>query len=316
MLKGDETSVSISDDPLFVDKGWVMCEEEAPVHERCTLECADGHYWVSGDFSRQCQANSLWNGVDLVCGKYCPDLVSGENVDVSGTCTSAREGEVCEQVCANEYYESPSGATSSTRTCQSDGTWSNAMLECTKPVPTCDEDLDATAASREAETVSGSSCSGGTLPSGLKGVLRGKSCVQKCAVAGAHIKLSGDFTRICQENGTWTGSPLVCPESIPCEEDLEASADARNVSSYYEDMCSAPAAPGTMCTQWCKDSKLWYHASGDINVACSINGVWAGGSGIGNYITCAPVTPCKPRDGESAASKTYSHLYTNAMENC
>ena len=76
------------------------------------------------------------------------------------------------------------------------------------PIPTCTEDLDASADSRNVSKVSGE-CSGGMLSSGLQGVLRGTECTQKCA--SEHYEYtSGDATRTCQENGTWSKRPLMC----------------------------------------------------------------------------------------------------------
>ena len=75
MLNGDKDSVAISDDPLFVDKGWIMCEEEAPVHERCTLKApmvTIGYRVIFRASAKQI----LYGMVQTSCAKFCPDIIS------------------------------------------------------------------------------------------------------------------------------------------------------------------------------------------------------------------------------------------------
>ena len=369
----DETTVVVTDDTFFVEKGWIICSDEAPVNERCTLKCADGHYWLSGDFSRQCQANSLWNGADLVCGKYCPSLPAdgvGEK-GINGKCSGASQGDQCTLACADSSWKDD-GAGNADVACQANGDWSPAPLNCVpketcvelassanarnavvtggtcskqvyssgkegvlpgltcshackptywrhvgegastltcgengqwnddpftcEPIPTCPEDLDATASSRNAAKTSGQ-CSGGMLPSGLEGVLMGKTCVQQCKQD--YERQTGDVSRTCQADGTWSGSALVCTPIPTCGEDLAASAAARD-AMHKSGSCAGGVKRGTSCTQQCKSD--YEKESGDATRTCQNDGSWSGAP-----LTCKAIPTCGEDLAASAAARDATH---------
>ena len=260
--------VAISDDPFFINQGWTKCTSKAGIHERCTLMCKDGYYWLSGDFSRQCQANSLWNGNELVCGPNCPDKTTNSDVTYSGSCTSAEAGDKCSQVCSNRLFEPASG--DAQLTCKSDGTWSGAPIQCTKPVPKCDENLLGSFNIGSVNKVDGN-CVGTEK-------IAGDTCHLTCK-NGYRLK-SGDEERTCQRDGKWSGSPIVCEKIPTCGQTLNPGSNAINNLRSGES-CAGGSTSGTVCRQRCKNNEYMDAASKvakkDILFTCGEDGKWSGG---------------------------------------
>ena len=199
------------------------------MNERCTLECAPNHYYVRGDYSRQCQANEEWNGAELICAPFCPNLAasadSGEVV-VSGVCSKARDQDSCTTSCVDNAWEDDQTG-EETSVCLIDGTWSPKPLNCIAKA-TC-SDREITAASRNATTVSGQ-CAGTVYSSNMEGILAGLSCTQACRPIYWEDNGEGATSATCLQNGSWTSAPLSCQPIPVCTEDLSATADFRNVT--------------------------------------------------------------------------------------
>ena len=170
---------------------------------------------------RECQNDGTWSGAPLTAKRSPRATKILTHLQISQCyyelweCTgSPLRGKTCTQACKSDAFELLSG--DATRTCQNDGTWSGAPLTC-KAIPTCDEDLDASAESRNATTSSGE-CTGSPL--------RGKTCTQACKSDVFELS-SGDATRTCQGDGTWSGEPLVCTALPACS---DISSSNRNIS--------------------------------------------------------------------------------------
>ncbi|XP_071957146.1 low-density lipoprotein receptor-related protein 2-like [Antedon mediterranea] len=160
--------------------------------EVCNLQCFEGHMMTFGDVRRECQDDGTWSGNDLWCQAIaCPALVV-PNFATSSRCPKpSLFRSICSFRC-KPGSEKVSG--DETRVCQADGTWSGQALSCSEMQRKCPE-----------------------LPilPGVEVVLclepvPNSVCIFQCA--DDHFQVSGSFHRICQQDGTWTGSQLICQE--------------------------------------------------------------------------------------------------------
>ena len=180
-------------------------------------------------------------------------------------------GTWCKQDCISEYYRIKSGQKQAN--CMANGQWSTPELVC-EPVPACAEDLDATAESRNVKTVSGS-CSGGMLPSGIEGVLKGEVCAQEC-LDESYVWYRAPARESAKKNGvaSWSGFDLLCEKTPTCGDDLGIFGEDRNVV-YESGSCGAGSLSGDVCVLKCKD--LHVPSSGSPARTCGDDGQWSGG---------------------------------------
>jgi hypothetical protein len=140
-------------------------------------------YGLSGTSPRTCQADGTWSGTAPTCSPAdCPTVTSPSNGFVGTTGTTF--GATANYSCQTGYVLS--GAAS--RTCQADGTWSGTtpactQIDCYQPAGILNGRVNAT------YTIWGSIASY-TCDSGYS--------------------MTGSFTRTCQSDGTWSGTPPTC----------------------------------------------------------------------------------------------------------
>lgn len=211
--------------------------------------CLEG-YFLSGAPSRQCLANATWSGTPPNCtlitcgdpGLPANGLRLGDGVSVGQSVTFA---------CQLGYVAD--GAV--TRTCTNNGTWSGALPACRvvtcPPPPPVRNGLPEGSVLEWGTSVSYScllgyersfpavlTCTGGGAWSGelpqclpkfcgdpgtpARGRREGRSFIYKSEAAfgcGAPYLLVGSSSRVCQEDGTWSGSQPRCiePTRTTCE---------------------------------------------------------------------------------------------------
>ena len=111
------------------------------------------------------------------------------------------------------------------------------------------------------------SCSSGRVGVGYEG----DTCSFTCNTG---YELTGNDTRTCQSNGSWSGSPVSCiimecpPSSLPMNSML-----AESCNSTYQSMCELQCQEG-------------FNGTGDPSYVCDVlsNGssvLWTTGTGVG-----------------------------------
>ncbi|XP_035691423.1 P-selectin-like [Branchiostoma floridae] len=202
-----------------------------------TFTCDSG-YSLSGSATLTCQADTTWNGASPTCAAgLCPTLTPPTNGAVSG---SNSLGDVATFTC-NSGYNLVGG---STRTCQTDLTWSGSSPTCTAvqcPVLTaptnggvsggnsygdvatftCDSGYSlsgsATLTCQADTTWDGVSptCAAGlcpTLTPPTNGAVSGSNSLGDVATftCDSGYNLVGGSTRTCQTDLSWSGSSPTC----------------------------------------------------------------------------------------------------------
>uniref|UniRef100_A0A8D3CAD4 CUB and Sushi multiple domains 3a n=1 Tax=Scophthalmus maximus TaxID=52904 RepID=A0A8D3CAD4_SCOMX len=214
--------------------------------------CMEG-YFLSGSPTRQCLANGTWSGTApnctmITCGdpgipanglRFGDDITVGQNVTF-----------VCQP-----GYVMTEGDSTVTRTCTNNGTWSGTMpacrvVTCPTPPPIPNGLLEGSVLEWGTSvsysclsgyelsfpavlTCAGNGTWGGDLPQCLprfcgdpgmpaKGRREGRSFIFKSEVTfscSAPNVLVGSATRMCHEDGTWSGSQPRCiePTRTTCE---------------------------------------------------------------------------------------------------
>ncbi|XP_071959539.1 uncharacterized protein [Antedon mediterranea] len=154
----------------------------------CLIVCNSGYQTLSRT-NVTCLPSGEWEGfVDLFCIEtLCPRLKAP--VNANGYCNSLKKtGEVCNFQCLEGYVNVIGDVR---RVCQADGTWSGNDLLC--GAITC-QALALPAFSN------GDQC---PQPSVFR-----STCSFSCQQGSK--KVGGNETRVCQEDGTWSGQALSC----------------------------------------------------------------------------------------------------------
>lgn len=235
-----------------------------------TYACATG-YSISGSASRTCQTDGTWSGTPPTCTlEDCGSLTSPTNGTVSVPSTGY--GATAAYSCSSGY--SLSGA--ATRTCQSDGTWSDTAPTCASV--NCGE-LTAPA--------------NGTVSAAK--TTYGATATYACSTG---YGLSSAATRSCQANGMWSGSAPAC---------VAASCGA--LSNPTNGTVSTPSTTfGGTATYTCSSG---YALSGAATRSCQSNATWSGTAPTCAAVDCGSLT--KPANGSvSAATTTYGAKATYA----
>ncbi|XP_078616129.1 P-selectin-like [Branchiostoma floridae x Branchiostoma japonicum] len=182
----------ISDHPYLYGEGAVT-----------TYSCPYWHTQVSGSTTKTC-SNGVWTGDDLVCKPkegpkpFCPTPPIPANTIVK-SCTATSnftDGNFCEYECSPGYARLHwSGYIKICR----NGVWTGDDLECLRGCPSPYTDTTAnTDCDVDQHNTVGARCSFYCLP--------------------RYIPVSGNITRTCSYDGTWTGTPLVCKSGSPWPE--------------------------------------------------------------------------------------------------
>ncbi|KAI4811495.1 hypothetical protein KUCAC02_014399, partial [Chaenocephalus aceratus] len=211
-------------------------------------------YFLTGSPTRQCLANGTWSGAAPNCTKYVPFgnlVVLQTDSDLE---KSSRWGQNVTYMCQPGYVMIGEDSADA-RTCTSNGTWSGTMpackvVTCPTPPPISNSLLEGSVLEWGTSvsysclpgyelsfpavlTCTGNGSWSGDLPQCLpkfcgdpglpaKGRREGRSFIFKSEVAfscSSPYVLVGSTARMCQEEGTWSGSQPRCiePTRSTCE---------------------------------------------------------------------------------------------------
>ncbi|MGC4118128.1 MAG: hypothetical protein QM765_26975 [Myxococcales bacterium] len=259
-----------------------------------TYGCNDG-FTLTGNTTRLCQTDGTWSGADPTCaanqngcstnpcahGTCTPDGATG----FTCACDSGWAGDTCSDAVTCSGATAPAhgsvstataafGATvtyscdlgyaltgTATRTCQADGTFSGSAPTC-EPTA-CAPDLTAPANGSVSQS------------HGVTGDVATYTC-------DSSFVLSGSSTRLCQADGTWSGTTPTCVS--------------------VQSGCSPnPCLNGGTCTP-----------SGSTGFSCACAAGWSGTT-CTDAVTCSGATA--PAHGSvSAATATYGHSVTYSCD--
>ncbi|VDI54951.1 Hypothetical predicted protein [Mytilus galloprovincialis] len=196
------------------DKAWsgsppvceiVACPDLAPVNfatitaetgknyqDTITYACNRGYELKSGDLTRQCQDDKAWSGSPPVCEIVaCPDLTPVNFATITAETGKNYQGTIT--YACNRGYELKSGDL--TRQCQDDKAWSGSPPVCEAVV--C-PDL-------RIEPINFATITDKTGTSYKDKVTY--ACITN------YVLKTGDLTRQCFADKTWSGSPPVCSKN-------------------------------------------------------------------------------------------------------
>ncbi|XP_078603882.1 P-selectin-like [Branchiostoma floridae x Branchiostoma japonicum] len=162
--------------------------------EACSFVCDPGYELTpTSSHERHCQADATWSGNDALCiGVQCPVLSSPTNGRM--TCdngSSFRFPENCSFTCDPGYELHVTG--NATRTCQADGTWSGS---------------DVTCIGVQCPVLSNPNNGRMTCDNGSSFRFP-ENCSFTCD-PGYELHVTGNTTRTCQADGTWSASDATC----------------------------------------------------------------------------------------------------------
>ncbi|XP_065899134.1 uncharacterized protein [Dysidea avara] len=251
------------------NNGMITCslgDDGVPSYEdTCNFTCNTG-YELTGSDTRTCQSDGSWSGSEAMCTRVSCLMLSNPNNGMI-TCSLGDDGvpsyeDTCSFTC-NTGYELTG---SDTRACQSDGSWSGNDTLCTRV--TCPSLTDL---------------NNGTITCSLgdDGVLSYEDACNFTCNTG--YELAGSDTRICQSDGSWSGTDALCirvpcpPLTDPVNGTITCSlGDDGNHS--YEDICSFTCNNGYELT-----------GSGDSRT-CQRNGSWSGNDAMCARVPCPSLT--------------------------
>eukprot|EP00794_Sanderia_malayensis_P007132 gene7132-7937_t len=189
--------------------------------ETCTFTCKP-FYRITGESARSkkavCQADGTWSvSSQPTCSPItCPSLSIPPHAKY--VCTNSNVvNSTCTFECSNGYRLTGNG--NKARTCQLNGQWSGAQPRC---------DVIQCPMLRKIDNVN-------ITP--LK-CLNSKSnfndgCAYECKTGFTGV--SGDLSRKCKADGTWSGAELVCkdttPPTITCPQDLDVETEKGEASA-------------------------------------------------------------------------------------
>ncbi|XP_064385046.1 sushi, von Willebrand factor type A, EGF and pentraxin domain-containing protein 1-like isoform X2 [Halichondria panicea] len=195
-----------------------------------TYTCSTG-YTLSGSSTRSCQTNGAWSGAAPTCGGVqCPELSHPSGGTVTITSRAPR---------GIAFYRCNTGNNligSSTRSCQTDGTWNGNAPTCQARAPQCP-----------------------TLPPPLNGRVSasGGTATYTCSTG---YTLSGSSTRTCQTDGAWSGAAPTCVRPCPTlPHPLNGRVSASGGTATYT--CSTGYTLSGSSTRSCQTNGAWSGAA-------------------------------------------------------
>nr|XP_022338198.1 uncharacterized protein LOC111133804 isoform X2 [Crassostrea virginica] len=168
------------------------------IGDNITYRCNSNHSLVSGNLTRNCLGNGTWSGQQPVC-RNCPDPMynsSTTDLDINTRKQYYFIGENITYKCKSNHSLVSGNLT---RTCLDSGSWSGKQ-------PVCRSCTD-------------SPCNSNTTDSDTAAVQHyvvDKTITLTCK--RNHRLVSGNLTRVCLENGLWSGKEPVCKIcTCPCQ---------------------------------------------------------------------------------------------------
>ncbi|XP_035690033.1 CUB and sushi domain-containing protein 3-like [Branchiostoma floridae] len=286
-----------------------------------TFTCDSG-YSLSGSATRTCQADTTWSTASPTCeAGLCPTLPNPTNGVVSGTNSL---GDVATFTC-NSGYNLVGG---STRTCQTDLTWSGSSPTCnavqcpalTAPTNggvsggnsygdvatfTCDSGYSlsgsATLTCQADTTWSAASptCAAGLCPvltPPTNGAVSGSNSLGDVATftCNSGYNLVGGSTRTCQTDLTWSGSSPTCT-AVQCPALTAPTNGGVSGGNSY----------GSMATFTCDAG---YSLSGSATLTCQADTTWSAASPTCTIGQCPAATA--PTNGAVTGSNSFGDTIT------
>ncbi|XP_060554824.1 uncharacterized protein LOC132715776 [Ruditapes philippinarum] len=214
---------------------------------------------TDGDLVRTCNASAMWTGTLPVCtvAACIPENTSFGSYNPPDVITQF--GDTITYICDIGYYISAGDAT---RTCQTDGSWTNTLPICS--LVRCD--LPATVMF---STYSQSPAVKFDYNTDI---------TYSCNLSYNHT--AGNLTRTCKEDFNWTGDAPTCTIAACIQDDSTYMATTPNkILHEFGDIVVYDCILG------------YNYSSGDTNRTCINNGSWTGEKPECVIITCDPPAP-------------------------
>jgi len=247
----------------------------APTRNRgdAAVYSCDTGYRLTGSKTRTCQADGTWNLTDPTCTIVdCGALTDPANGSVSASPTTY--GSTGTYTCQTGFGL----VGTSPRTCQADGTWSDAA-------PTCNQSYCPTPPSPTHGTVT------------TTATTVGSTGTYACS---AGYTLSGTATTTCQSDRTWSATLPTCT-AVDCGKPL---------GTAYVSVSAPITTYGSTATYSCAPG---YSLNSPATVTCQANGVWSGTVPLCNPVDCGPIAT--PDNGTvSVTLTTYGSIATYACK--
>ncbi|XP_063413800.1 CUB and sushi domain-containing protein 3-like isoform X16 [Mytilus trossulus] len=245
-----------------------------------TYACNRGYELKSGNLIRQCQDDKAWSGSPPVCEVVsCPDLALVNFATITAETGKNYQGTIT--YACNRGYELKSGDL--TRQCQDDKAWSGNPPVCEAVV--C-PDL-------RIEPINFATITATTGTSYQDKVTY--ACITN------YVLKSGDLTRQCFADKTWSGSPPVC-EVVSCP-DLapvnSATITAETGKNYQDNITYA-------C------NKGYELKSGDLTRQCQDDKAWSGSPPVCEIVSCPDLAPVNFATITAETGKNYQGTITYA----
>lgn len=178
--------------------------------------CLNGGTCINGDGGFSCTCTEGWEGAFCETEVTCPAIT--KPTTVGEVCLEGRRiGSTCTLTCAADGFQG-----SSTRTCQSDRSWSGANPTCTKV---------------ECGTLT-------VVPTGTSVSCDGTDYGSVCTFSCPYLKTptKADPTVTCQANGQWSTNDVRCVDATAC-----ASANLGQSIERAGESCNAILQDAVAC---------------------------------------------------------------------
>ncbi|XP_065935020.1 sushi, von Willebrand factor type A, EGF and pentraxin domain-containing protein 1 isoform X1 [Magallana gigas] len=250
--------------------------EQTSINSQAIYSCDTGFNHTGGDLTRTCQLNGTWSGEPAICSEiFCTDIQTFENGDVTYSVVISSSSGV--PINSTASFSCDAGFRLSLDlniTCLVTGSWSEAP-------PVCSEILCPNVTDPGNGRVE-------SIDNKVNGSLL-YSCNTDFEVT------SGNLSRVCTLNGTWSGGPPICSDitclALPFPDNgrIDVSTQDPTLNTLYYPMGSQSSyAIGTQASYACNPG--FNPSRSDLTRTCLNNGTWDGNSVTCDEIFCPPLT--------------------------